>query len=111
GPKVLPDHVRLKPRCPGEVLGGEGFPGTEEGRFHDRPRVHGTASGVPIGFGPRTGIASSSSIGRSTSQERRFTKSSPYGQSISSIRVTARRPSWWIASVRGVAVPARTTWL
>src|SRR5438034_1245534 len=70
---------KIPPRRPGELLGREGFPGAEEGRFHDGPRVHGTASGVPIGFGPRTGIASSSSVGRSTSMERRFTKISPYG--------------------------------
>src|SRR5207249_8788878 len=79
GTEVLPDHVWLEPRRPGELLGREGCPGAEEGRFHDCPRVHGTASGVPIGFGPRTGIASSSSVGRSTSIDRRFTKISPYG--------------------------------
>src|SRR5437660_6587066 len=50
GPKVLPDHVRLKPRRPGELLGREGFPGAEEGRFHDGPRVHGAASWVQAGL-------------------------------------------------------------
>src|SRR5205823_8906350 len=202
GSEVLPDGVRSQAGHPREFVRGQRFSRAEQRRLHDRPFVHGPASGGASGFGPRAGRANSSSVGRSASIESRLTKISPCGYSfchsftfsrwarnrrdmntvtsshasprvswcsaigsplncvirvqvramssvrsspwtfwwkfganfriacsrrafsciwisasrrasskasISSIRVTARRPSRWIASVRGVADPARTT--
>src|SRR6266852_161392 len=82
GPQVPPDHVGLEACRPPEFLRGEGLPGAEEGRLHDRPQIHWAASRLAAGgLGPRAGIARSSSVGRSVSMERRFTKISPCGYS------------------------------
>src|SRR2546430_5182085 len=204
GTQVFPYHFGRESGRPSEFLRREGLAGAKQGRFHERPRIHGTASWLTGSLGPRAGIESSSSVGSSVSMDSRFTKISPYGYSfchsltfsrwarnrrdmntvtssqtspivscrsgigsplnwasrcqvramssvrsspctfwwkfganlriacsrrafsciwmsasrrasskasMSSMRVTARRPSRWIASVSGVAVPARTTWL
>src|SRR6266705_3096711 len=82
GAEVSLDDLDIEPGRPREVFGRQGLPRREQRRLDDRALAHGwTAGGPASAFGARSGSASNSSIVRSVSAERRFTKISPYGYS------------------------------
>src|SRR2546428_622090 len=73
GTKVGLDRLGLEARGPRQFVDRQGAARAVQCRFDEGSLLQWTASWGTSGFGPRTGIASSSSIGSSAVIESRFT--------------------------------------
>src|SRR2546425_198315 len=73
GPQVTLGRLGLEARGPRQFVDRQGAARAVQRGFDEDSLLQWTASGGTSGFGPRTGIASSSSIGSSAFIESRFT--------------------------------------